>query len=149
MSLYNLLFGQNPASDFILATLGLTSAEVGRFRDAFVTEAKIAIYTRTGGGNREAYQDSNQFLQDHPLYLSDCDDEFDSTYATFYFGFPELWRAELLALQGEAFNPSERWTKKIESIKEGELTPAMRELGEKLKQALDKPNADGPTIIEV
>lgn len=54
MSMYSMVFGQNAAADLILATLGLTRAAVGRFRDAFVTDAdEIAVYTRNGAGNRE------------------------------------------------------------------------------------------------
>ena len=36
MSLYNLMFGQNPKSAAILATLGLTQSDVGRFRVPYV-----------------------------------------------------------------------------------------------------------------
>lgn len=58
MSLYNMMFGQNEASDAILATLGLSKAKVGRFRDCWVEETpngkfRIGVYTRNGGGNRE------------------------------------------------------------------------------------------------
>lgn len=55
MGLYNLVFGVNPMADIILATLGLTREDVGRFRDAFVADGKIAIYTRNGGANRECW----------------------------------------------------------------------------------------------
>jgi hypothetical protein len=56
-----MLFGQNPASTVILATLG--NPEVGRFRDAWVEKAedgtvRIAVYTRNGGGNRECWCDA-------------------------------------------------------------------------------------------
>jgi len=53
MSLYSLVFGENLAGEAILATLGLTTGDVGRYRDCFVTEGKIAVYTRNGGGNRD------------------------------------------------------------------------------------------------
>lgn len=52
MSLYNLMFGQSEYSTSILATLGLTKESVGRFRDCFVADGEIAVYTRNGGGNR-------------------------------------------------------------------------------------------------
>jgi hypothetical protein len=55
MSLYNMVFGQNPIADLLLGILGLTREDVGRFRDAFVSEGQIAIYTRNGGGNRECW----------------------------------------------------------------------------------------------
>lgn len=56
-----------------------------------------AIETRQGGGNRDCFCDdesnhesgclavNNEEMQSHPDYLMDRDDDFDSTYATFYF----------------------------------------------------------------
>lgn len=55
MSLYNLLFGVDDNADFLLALLGLTRKDVGRFRDAYLDDGKIAIYTRNGGGNRDCW----------------------------------------------------------------------------------------------
>lgn len=57
------------------------------------------LMTRQGGGNRECWCDdpdlishdsycisyNNEYLQEHPEYLYDQDDIYDSTYATFYF----------------------------------------------------------------
>lgn len=58
------------------------------------------VHTRQGGGNRECYCDDpngdglhedhcialdNEILQDHPLYITDEDDDLDTTYATFYY----------------------------------------------------------------
>ena len=59
MSMYNMIFGENAASDWLLALLDLTRADVGRFRDAYVTDdgTQIAVYTRNGGGNREHWVD--------------------------------------------------------------------------------------------
>lgn len=146
MSLYNLLFGQNQHAEFILATLGLTPSDVGRFRDAFVADGQIAVYTRNGGGNRDDYQSVFDLLESHPNYLSDHDDDFDCTYATIYFSFPELWKEELTALSTGSFNPNARWHEKIESIKAGELTPAMKAFSDNLFKKL----AEGTGgIIEV
>lgn len=123
MSLYGMVFGQNPASLAILATLGLTEGDVGRFRDCFVDKdesgtLRIAVYTRNGGGNREAYQDVLDQLATHPLYIEDRDDDFDSTYATIYFKVPPEFEAGMAVLASETpFNPSERWLAAIEAIK--------------------------------
>lgn len=87
MSMYNLLFGQNPNSDVILAILGLKENDVERFRDCGFDENGIYVYTRTGGGNREDY--SNDVLTSNPYYLNDEDDDFDCTYATYYFKIPD------------------------------------------------------------
>jgi len=117
MSFYNLVFGQNPLSHAILATLKLTTADVGRFRDCFVTDGKIAIYTRNGGGNRETYQGIFDKLSKHPNYLYDEDDDFDCTYATIYFKFPEEFAEDLKKLDsGEKFDPDQRWHDAIEAL---------------------------------
>lgn len=89
MSLYNMLFGKNPDATTILAALNLTEGMIERFRDVWIQEDtnRIVIYTRTGGGNREYY--FNETLTQHPLYLYDEDDDFDSTYAYYYFAMPE------------------------------------------------------------
>lgn len=98
MSLYNMLFGMNGQSDLLLAVIGFKKNDVERFRDVHVEDEgeTIAVYARTGGGNRESYpQDA---LHASPLYKSDEDDDFDSTYATFYFRTPEEFVADVVAL---------------------------------------------------
>lgn len=116
--LYNLIFGVNQMSTVILATLGLTTEDVGRFRDCFVTEGEIAVYTRNGGGNRESYQEVFDTLAQHPCYLRDQDDDFDCTYATIYFKFPDEFADQLKKLDiGVPFNPSQRWLDAIEALK--------------------------------
>lgn len=111
MSLYNMLFGTNNAAPVLLAALGVTAGDVPRFRDCFISGDEIVIHTRTGGGNREAYEEENDALCAHPCYLRDEDDDFDSTYANFYFKFPEEYAADLKALaeQSDSHTPSEKW----------------------------------------
>ena len=87
MSLYNMIFGQNPNSDILLSILGLKKSDVERFRDCGFEDGGIFIYTRTGGGNRDGYP--NEKLTSNPYYLSDEDDNFDCTYATYHFKFPD------------------------------------------------------------
>lgn len=116
MSLYNIMFGENPASEAILATLGLSPTDCGRFRDCFIAKGEIAVYTRNGGNNRE---DCMPDFSQHPNYLRDEDDDFDSTYATIYFSFPDTYAEELKRLDGgETFDPSERWLKALEALKQ-------------------------------
>ena len=55
--MYNLLFGQNRNSEIILATIGRTRDDFHRFRDCFVADGKIAVYTRNGGGNRDCWHE--------------------------------------------------------------------------------------------
>jgi hypothetical protein len=95
MSLYNLLHGRNPFSSVLLKVLEIdqpgSKYESGRFRDIYLDEGgtKIILYTRNGGGNREEYQDTIDVLASHPNYLTDYDDDFDSTYAYIEFSMPD------------------------------------------------------------
>jgi len=189
--MYNIIFGMNETADVILATLGLTREDMARFRDCFVSEGKIAVYTRNGGGNRDcSHEDGNgtehcvhaihvetvdesreatpeeiaqhpewkllnifhgskrciltgQQVQEtqytclhpnsadcacpgctityrlpkHPHYLSDRDDDFDCTYATIYFSFPEEYADDLKALESGTFDPSQRWLDMLEHLR--------------------------------
>ena len=87
MSLYSMLFGVDPNADVILAILGLKKSDIERFRDCGFTENGIMVYTRTGGWNRHDYP--NEALINNLYYSYDEDDNFDSTYATYYFNIPE------------------------------------------------------------
>lgn len=113
--LYNVMFGMNPLADAILTTLGLRREDCGRFRDCFITEGKIAVYTRNGGGNREGYMPD---FSQHKNYLSDKDDDFDNTYATIYFSFPEEFAEQLKLIDtGAKFEPSKMWLDAIERLR--------------------------------
>lgn len=133
--LYNMLFGRNPGSEVILATLGLTTKDVGRFRDCYVANGEIAVYTRNGGGNREHWDDDREggegcsctgciitySLPRHPCYLRDKDDDFDCTYATIYFKFPEEYADGLRAMDtGEKWDPDARWQAMLAAISRGQ-----------------------------
>lgn len=89
MSLYNMIFGRNPHSELILALIGLKKNDIERYRDCSINfdDEQIWVYTRTGGGNREDYP--NELLTKSPYYLRDHDDSFDTTYANYYFKFPD------------------------------------------------------------
>lgn len=85
------MFGKDDESDRILAELGLTEADVERFRDCWIEigeeEPRIVICTRTGGLNRETWP--NAKLTSHPCYIRDYDDDCDETYAYYVFTMPE------------------------------------------------------------
>lgn len=91
-SMYNMLFGstENKMSTLVLA---LGHMDVGRYRDLFVETTDeadqyvLAVYTRNGGGNRESYAEQIAAMHAHPLFISDTNDVFDETYATFRFRF--------------------------------------------------------------
>jgi len=95
MSLYNMMNGVNPATFFILPMLGEKHPDnYPRFRDCFITEEdKICVYTRVGGGNRNCGYGEDE-LYDHPNYLNTEDDDYDSTYASYYFSVPEEWKVD-------------------------------------------------------
>lgn len=142
MSLYNLLFGKNAAADVLLATLGFTESDVPRFRDCFIENDNIVIYTRTGGGNRDYYDSEescrdnypeyfdkgddptgpwNSNLTNNKFYLYDEDGDYDSTYANFYFRFPDEFADDLKALaeDSETHTPGEKWAVLFSALNSG------------------------------
>lgn len=101
MSLYNLINGVKPATFFVLPMLGKHPDEYPRFRDCLLSDEEhpeyddhIHVYTRAGGGNREAYSDEIEQLRAMPTFVADFDDSFDNTYATFVFAVPKQWQAD-------------------------------------------------------
>ncbi len=93
--LYNLLFPQaleRAAMLLPLIDLNPDSGGAFRLRDAWVErwdgQPVVRVYTRIGGGNREAYAEVIGILRGHRLYIKDEDDTLDSTYASFYFRAP-------------------------------------------------------------
>jgi hypothetical protein len=114
------MFGVNPISTILLKILGIEKESIPRFRDCFISDGHIVIYTRTGGGNRDYYDEPNSDNQDGPYnstlrenknYVYDEDDDFDPTYANFYFKFPEEYRKDLESFSNkvEDYTPSEKW----------------------------------------
>ena len=129
--LYNVLFGQSKSAPVLLGVIGLEQGSFYRFRDCYLSEAgEIAVYTRGGGGNRECYcangghphEDgcvvpTQDALREHPCYLRDDDDEFDSTYATFYFKIPENLDREKLAGIDPELKREEVWAQFFDSMR--------------------------------
>lgn len=119
---YHAIFGVNPNAPVILSALGLQLEDFGRFRDAFVTNGDIAVYTRLGGGNRHAYVNVFAKMQGHPNYIRDVDDAFDSTYCTFYFTVPDTAR-NLLFLDIGDYDPSQRWRDALDAMRQPGYVP--------------------------
>ena len=91
---YNMMFGKNPKADHLVATLDkhfspTKAMKIPRFRDAHLEGDCIVVTTRTGGWNREGYEQENEAMRSHPWYDSDEDDIGDETYAYFYFKIPD------------------------------------------------------------
>jgi hypothetical protein len=133
--------------------LDLEREDVGRFRDAWaeigdshgVPELRIAIYTRNGGGNRQDYEAQTEKMRQHPCYLFDQDDKFDSTYATYYFRFPPIVPAHLAETQGVT---QEYWDKMYERIRAGAHQEPV-DTDKRWQDAIAKLQADGPTPEQV
>jgi hypothetical protein len=92
MKLHNMLVGENEYADFLLKALGVEKQNIRRYRHCFFNGEHIVIYTQTGGGNREYHEDDNAFLQNLNHYSHDKDDEYDTSYAWFYFKVPDQYR---------------------------------------------------------
>lgn len=111
MSLYNIVHGFNPLAVPLLESLGLypITPIVDRFRDAALYDKDlergqylIRIITRTGGPNREAYQESIERLTKHELFVREEDDDWDNTYMYFFFNLPPSISEGLAEAVGEA-----------------------------------------------
>ena len=88
-----MLMGYNPACVLIMPMLGRKQHEYPRFRDCFVEDGNIAIYTRVGGNNRHTGFDEEELYED-PNFITTYDDDFDTTYGTYVFKVPEKWQAD-------------------------------------------------------
>lgn len=117
MSLYNMVFGENASQkEFLFKLLDLGPEDFGRYRDIYVTEDHIVVYTRCGGGNREEYEYVFSEMEDHPLYSHNADDDFDCTYASIFFKHPDEFKDILKELAKGTVTPSEKWTKLFEVL---------------------------------
>lgn len=127
MSLYALVHGHNQLGPALVNFLQEAQPfGVGRYRDAWVEtdgdDLLIRIHTRNGGGNREDYEPENASMQDHPWYVRDADDDFDSTYADFYFKVPlDTIEPDIASTLVELAQPpvdvGARWLAAIDAIK--------------------------------
>ena len=95
MSLYNMVYGFNPACIVLMPMLGRTQDEYPRFRDCFLSDDNkyIEILTRVGGGNRNQGYGEDELYKD-PNYVKTYDWDMDSTYGFYVFKVPEKWQAD-------------------------------------------------------
>lgn len=126
MSLYNMLFGTNPFSGVLLQMLGVSRDDVPRFRDCFLNEdgTEIIIHTRTGGGNRDDYEDENNLLTLIDGYKFDADDDFDCTYADFHYEVPEACESQVALMKdlGAVTEPAARWQEVLDGLRSGDTS---------------------------
>ena len=149
MSLYNMLFGNNPAAPFLLEQLDLDQADkkytTGRFRDIFFNNEdpknpKVILYTRNGGGNRPDYLDVFDNLSTHPNYIKDYDDDFDSTYAYIEFTpTPKILEYFKGVETGKVMNVDEKFKAEMERMENGgEVNPEMAKFMENLMSKINQ-----------
>jgi hypothetical protein len=141
MSLYSMLFGENPHSALILALVGLRKSDVGRYRDCYVDNLDgkpvVVVHTRNGGGNRshddyfaegEASVEEGlnctctgcvitHVLPAHPLYVSDVDNDFDCTYADVVFRIPDEFHKLDFSNFTRDVLPPERWQQLFDALR--------------------------------
>lgn len=145
MSMYGMLFGQNPGTEVLLAAAGLTGYDVGRLRDAWAElgddgQVVIVVYTRNGGGNRVECWGANwptasgqscrcpacaanYHLPSLPNHLGGTDDTFDDTYRTERFRPLGGLTEDLLALVHDTpRDPSLEWRRMLDRLA-GKETP--------------------------
>ena len=135
-------------ADIVLATLGLTRSDVGRFRDVYILDDAIVVVTRNGAGNREHYDNTPAGpdcpcvgcfmayrVHQLPHYLYDEDNEYDPTYAHIYFEIPSEHAELIKAIVSGSFEPSERWLDALERLGEGrpEVAERLQPIIEKLR----------------
>lgn len=144
--LYNALFGEHGDADPLLKLLGISREEVPRYRSCFWDGEHIVIHTRTGGGNREEYEVANDELTALPGYVRDEDDDFDCTYANFYYK-PPAEAAEALKGMPVGTPPAEQWRLLFDAMKRGEVSPKAKAVGEGLAKAIEE--SPSGTVIRV
>jgi hypothetical protein len=117
--------GASPAVFLFLPMLGKHPDEYPRFRDCFLADPEhpdwddgyIHVYTRTGGGNREEYVGEIQAMRDMETFITDFDDNFDNTYASWVFKCPDRWKADYdKLLAGKHAEVSEEYVKEMQRI---------------------------------
>lgn len=114
--LYNEVFGMNPAT--LLVAPMLTEEDprryFPRFRDCYVDDGNIVIYTRVGGPNRDDYGDEIDEMRGMPTFVGTYDDDFDCTYGYYVFGVPGEWRDDFDAIMsGELGRVSEAYRQRM------------------------------------
>lgn len=122
--LYNVVFSENEYGPALVALLNeVQPIEVGRYRDAWVEHEGdnllIRVHTRNGGGNRDVYDDPS--MQAHPWYVRDEDQDFDCTYADYWFR-PDLTALDptvstaLVMMAQAPVDITERWNAAIKAM---------------------------------
>jgi hypothetical protein len=134
MSMYNMVFGTQPTALAVISMIcsaspskpSMASDLFPRLRDGWVekdgNQILFRVMTRLGGGNRPDYAKAIATIQAHPWYVRDEDQEFDSTYADFYFRpdlsdlNPDVARA-IREAAVEHVDMTERWNQAFDALR--------------------------------
>lgn len=83
-----------------LKMAGLEAEEIPRFRDCYPSKdgKTIIVYTRTGGNNRDEYEEDLEVLYNKDNFVEDYDDEFDNTYMSLIFTPLPEWKEDLVSI---------------------------------------------------
>lgn len=137
MSMFENVAGRYPLASELMAILirghewDLDEARNAfqRIRDVYPGNEghEIVVFTRTGGGNRVEFGESNTKIAALKGYISDEDDEFDRTYAHWRFetpAFAKEWLKEFLAtaiaehgVERVMEKPMDRFRRRTEEIR--------------------------------
>ncbi len=60
------------------------------------THFEFVVMTRSGGSNREEYENGNKYLITNENYIYDEDADYDNTYAYFYYKIPMKWNCDVI-----------------------------------------------------
>lgn len=92
--MYETICNINPDAKMILNLIGIDPKfllEEARLRDVYLSKDKtrVVIFTRIGGNNRSYHFPAITKLRNFKGYITDYDDEFDNTYASFEYQIPQ------------------------------------------------------------
>lgn len=130
--MYEMVCNINPDAGRVISLIDIDPEwliEEARLRDVYLSKdrTKVVIFTRIGGGNREAYKNAIKRLRNHKNYIKDYDDDFDDTYASFEYQIPSNKLVEVVAF-----------------LSSSDTTTG----GEKLKQSLEKLEKDPDEFLK-
>lgn len=143
MSLYNMIFKENPDADRLLSMLDLERDAFGRYRDVYLSGdgEKIIVYTRCGGDNRFEYDKVFEAIEGHPQYIQDYDDDYDETYCYFEFYVPEQYKREAsnMATGTDPLNVHEKFEEAMREMQKPGTEAAKRaeEVVRKIQEGID------------
>lgn len=92
--MYEMTCNINPDARMVLDLIGIDPEfllEEARLRDVYLSKdrTRVVIFTRIGGGNRSYHSPAITKLRNFKGYVTDYDDEFDNTYASFEYKIPQ------------------------------------------------------------